>query len=100
MYPIVCNSKSGIESSPDSWIYSGNMEFSTFDRENDISPDFHCAQKFSSGWWMSDCFHMNLNGPYQPTEAVSGYGVGIIWAGWQGFEKSLKQTTMSIRSLD
>ena len=91
---------SGKRYSPDDWIArSANMDFSTFDRDNDIFDD-HCAQLYNSGWWMSACFYINLNGPYQPTEAVSGYAPGIIWYGLQGMEKSLKQCTMSIRSLD
>ena len=92
---------SGLETSPDDWIArGGNMDFSTPDRENDLRPSQHCAQLYSSGWWMKDCFYINLNGPYQPSETTAGYAQGIIWYSWQGYGKSLKQSSMAMRSLD
>ena len=38
------------------------MQFSTFDRDNDVSENGHCAFKYKSGWWHNRCFLANLNG--------------------------------------
>ncbi|KAH8372404.1 hypothetical protein KR093_011358 [Drosophila rubida] len=33
-----------------------NLEFSTFDRDND-KEIVNCAKIYSSGWWYTDCYY-------------------------------------------
>ncbi|XP_017859068.1 PREDICTED: fibrinogen-like protein 1 [Drosophila arizonae] len=50
-----------------------NMQFSTFDLDNDNS-NRNCADENSSGWWFNDCYQCNLNGLYNS---------GFYWYKWQ-----------------
>ncbi|XP_060666858.1 fibrinogen-like protein 1 [Drosophila nasuta] len=53
--------------------FHDNMKFSTFDQDNDRS-NRNCADENSSGWWFNNCYHCNLNGPYNG---------GFYWYPWQ-----------------
>jgi len=74
----------------------GNMQFSTKDRENDIHPSDHCSQKYSGGWWYSNCHESNLNGRYLNGENTL-YAQGIVWLKWKGYRYSYKKAEMKIR---
>ncbi|XP_060658927.1 angiopoietin-related protein 7-like [Drosophila nasuta] len=50
----------------DSMIYTENMKFTTFDRDNDESGVGNCAVIYKSGWWYRKCYSCNLNAPYGP----------------------------------
>ena len=40
------------------------MKFSTYDRDNDIDSNRHCAEQRRAGWWFKNCAFLNLNGVY------------------------------------
>ncbi|XP_062131361.1 ficolin-2-like [Drosophila sulfurigaster albostrigata] len=62
-----------------------NMQFTTFDRDNDID-DGNCADAYN-GWWHSNCYYCNLNAPYGPD--LDWYAVD-----------QLKEAKMLIRPID
>ena len=75
-------------------IYSlNNMQFSTYDRDNDFSSRT-CADIYQGVWWHRACGHANLNGPYL---GPRNSGTGIVWAYWTGSWQSLKKSEMKIR---
>ncbi|XP_065355083.1 ryncolin-4-like [Calliphora vicina] len=84
--------------------YSGNagdymrihegMYFSTRDRDNDASPNLHCAKLFQGGWWYNNCLTSHLNGPFRTRYVISN--VGITWGKYD--EMQIKIVQMMIRS--
>ena len=76
-------------------IRGNNMKFSTFDRDNDILPNTHCAVQYKGAWWYRDCHHANLNGQYLAGHHVTSAD-GINWIPWHGYHYSLKSSTMMI----
>lgn len=53
----------------DAFEYQNHMEFSTIDRDRDIS-NTNCAVNYEGGWWFSHCQHVNINGKYM---------LGLTW---------------------
>ncbi len=53
----------------DSLKYHSLMNFSTFDRDNDMW-NFNCAKYSKGGWWHKSCLKCNLNSWY-PTIPLS-----------------------------
>ena len=51
----------------DSLSYHDNMEFSTFDKDNDKSVQ-NCARDLHGAWWYNACAESNLNGFYNTRE--------------------------------
>ena len=77
--------------------YHDGMAFSTFDRDNDLKSDEHCALLHGGGWWYNECDRANLNGYYhtepnmrRPTDH------GIEWDAWKK-DYSFKKTQMMIK---
>lgn len=62
--------------------YNSNMEFSTYDRDNDKTTSYHCARKAHGGWWynMCDYAYTNLNGEYNKLKERSAT-VSYSWYG-------------------
>ena len=52
-----------------------NMNFSTFDRDNDAIGGYHCAVLNKGGWWYRGCHHANLNGLHTSNTT----GQHIVW---------------------
>lgn len=52
-----------------------NMQFSTYDRDNDKTSSYHCAYSRNyGGWWYNNCGdYYNLNGPYDKYRVRSWY---------------------------
>jgi len=73
-------------------------QFSTIDRDNDMTPTYDCAQLYHGGWWYKECHHDLMNGKYFHTEDCDR-GEGIHWRTWQGndHEKCLKKTLLMIK---
>ncbi|XP_078321189.1 ficolin-1-like [Crassostrea virginica] len=77
----------------DSFSYHDNMNFSTYDRDNDNSTGYNCASLRKGGWWYNECHKSNLNGQY----ANNRWSDGINWFAWMGFEYSLPEVRMMLR---
>ena len=78
----------------DSLTYHNNMEFSTYDRDNDVRST-NCAQTSKGAWWYRSCYHSNLNGLY-----LSGpYSSNTVGVNWYHFRRyySLKVSEMKLR---
>ncbi|EDW57942.2 uncharacterized protein Dvir_GJ17863 [Drosophila virilis] len=77
----------------DSFNYHKDKNFSTPDKDNDVTTG-NCALSYESGWWFYDCYNCNLNGRYTSKDVgITGKRIG--WNGWQ--LKPLKFTQMMIR---
>ncbi len=76
--------------------YLSGQRFSTWDRDQDSSPDVNCAESNHGAWWFNDCFLSHLNGRYIAGGDTTN-GDGIIWGTWTGPSLSLKRTEMKIR---
>ncbi|XP_071140231.1 microfibril-associated glycoprotein 4-like [Mytilus edulis] len=71
--------------------------FSTKDQDNDIYAQFNCAVKQggNGGWWYSNCFNVNLNGPYLAGPVQNR--TAMMWLYWPTTYYSLKKSTMMIK---
>ncbi|XP_036336850.1 ryncolin-1-like, partial [Rhagoletis pomonella] len=67
-------------------------KFTTFDRDNDASPDINCAESCRGAWWYHNCYWSNLNGDYSQKDN----GQSVTWIGIKRNE-SLKFAQMMIR---
>ena len=72
-----------------------NMQFTTYDRDNDVLRFSNCAKMAQGAWWYRTCADSNLNGLYL-------YGpdttfTGIFWYNWKNSYDSLKKSEMKIR---
>ncbi|XP_077510940.1 techylectin-5A-like [Amblyomma americanum] len=67
---------------PDGWdaLRNGNgRNFSTFDRDNDLGANEHCAVRYRGGWWYNHCHLANLNGLNLNGPHVS-FADGLEWS--------------------
>ncbi|XP_065052510.1 fibrinogen C domain-containing protein 1-like [Rhopilema esculentum] len=73
---------------------NNGMEFSTKNRDNDLSSD-NCAEKYNGGWWYNACHSCQLNGLLPSTDTNSpGY---MSWITIDGSYGSIKFSEMKIR---
>ncbi|KAH9487832.1 Fibrinogen C domain-containing protein 1-A [Bulinus truncatus] len=85
--------------------YSGNatdnldahadMQFSTFDKDNDKDPG-NCASLYTGAWWYSACHNSNLNGVWGSVK----YGEGLNWNKLTTYYASVNFTEMKIREIE
>lgn len=80
-----------------SMTFHNNQKFSTFDKDQDIHKNQHCAQSHKGGWWFKNCLSANLNGKYYESESSHNVDDGINWTAWLGPSNSLKSTLIAIR---
>ena len=61
------------------------MNFSTYDRDNDMHGSVHCAVqggRGGGGWWYNNCVNFNLNGQYGSVD------FSVYYPGWNYFSAS------------
>ncbi|KAL9702983.1 hypothetical protein quinque_006501 [Culex quinquefasciatus] len=76
--------------------YHLGMKFSTFDNNNDLSPDGNCAIGWYGAWWYRLCHRSNLNGKY-----MQGFDrAGMDWRTFRPNGYSLRKSRMMIRAVD
>ena len=80
----------------DSFRPHEGVKFSTVD--NDKSVLGYCAS--NGGWWFKNCYSVDLTGKYikNPTPGTQ-YNSAIKWYGFHGFNYSLKEARMMIRTI-
>ncbi|XP_072027926.1 fibrinogen C domain-containing protein 1-B-like [Amphiura filiformis] len=92
-YVLTIGSYSG--NAGDSLGYHNNMQFSTYDRDNDNSVHVsNCAETYQGAWWYKSCHRSNLNGQYLGSTGTSSSG--MVWYYWK-FSRSLKKSSMMVR---
>ena len=74
-----------------------NDQFSTTDRDNDLSGSTNCASVYRGGFWFDACHSAQPNGPYSDTSTVPSYATGVMWSPWHGQYYSLKRIDMKFR---
>ncbi|XP_062134625.1 angiopoietin-related protein 7-like [Drosophila sulfurigaster albostrigata] len=67
-----------------------NQKFTTYDRDNDISGNYNCADH-NGGWWYTNCVHANLNGLFFNESVKNKRSMH-----WNDFD-ALRRVKMSIR---
>ena len=72
------------------------MQFTTWDRDNDKRSTANCAEQYEGGWWFHSCHGCHLNGPYICGD-VQTNALGVIWYAFRGHSHSLKYTEMKMR---
>ncbi|KAM4595763.1 microfibril-associated glycoprotein 4-like [Fundulus diaphanus] len=82
----------------DSLSYQNSMKFTTFDKDQDTW-DKNCAQHYLGGFWYKTCHTANPTGMYAPHRAIGLDRVHVIWHAWKGWDCSLKNIAMKIRSV-
>ena len=90
-------SKSSVDcllSAGDSMRYHHEMQFSTYDRDNDNNARGNCARHNHGAWWYNSCYRANLNGRYFNFNSKDFSGV--IWFEWGDIPNSYKFTEMKI----
>ena len=83
----------------DSLSSHNEMKFSTYDQDNDMAFDVHCAQEYKGGWWYNHCFSSNLNGAYlSQNNSSTSDCQSVVWYHWKHSCTPLRRTVMMIRS--
>ncbi|KAI8747658.1 BgiBFREP12.17 [Biomphalaria glabrata] len=77
----------------DSLSDHNNMYFSTFDRDNDVTSHYNCAEYYSGAWWYKDCYRSNLNGRWGSTSSNKG----MDWHQLTVWSNSVSFSEMKIR---
>ncbi|XP_072289826.1 microfibril-associated glycoprotein 4-like [Eucyclogobius newberryi] len=80
----------------DCLTYHNNMNFSTFDKDQDLNSG-SCSKSYIGGFWYKSCHHTNPNGVYRWGADATIYGIGVEWSTWRGYDYSLKSFSMKTR---
>ena len=94
-YSLSIGSYSGTAGDSMTGIHNlNNMQFTTYDRDNDVC-SCNCADDRQGAWWFRSCSHSNLNGRYLGPSSGNSH-TGMMWWHWKLFQ-SLKKSEMKIR---
>uniref|UniRef100_A0A672KC44 Microfibril associated protein 4 n=1 Tax=Sinocyclocheilus grahami TaxID=75366 RepID=A0A672KC44_SINGR len=80
----------------DSLSGHNGYKFSTFDKDQDISP-LNCAKRSLGAFWYFKCHHANPNGWYLWGEDATHYAIGNVWFTWKGYAVGMKSISMKIK---
>ena len=80
----------------DSMSLHNEMQFSTFDNDNDINMNYNCAKRYMGAWWYKKCHYVNLNGEY----GNNNFGDGIIWLDTTGITRSATYARMQVQPIN
>ncbi|CAH1798626.1 unnamed protein product [Owenia fusiformis] len=99
-----------IEGLQESWpsvvlhkLYHNDMQFSTYDKDNDRDGRENCAEKEEAGWWFNACLSSLLTGPWSGSEKCEPQGRCILWGAEYSKDirlKALQKVTIKIKPLD
>ena len=79
------------------FLYHNNMQFSTYDRENDMSI-YSCVNDFDyGGFWFKSCSKITITNRMCASADCASFGERIRWNAWRGEDHSLKKMTMMFR---
>ncbi len=76
------------------------MYFSTWDNDNDGSPNANCASIVKGGWWFSRCYKANLNSYYPGTVSEESHTLMMTWNSWKDTFADINFSEMKIREDD
>uniref|UniRef100_A0A1I8JCT5 Fibrinogen C-terminal domain-containing protein n=1 Tax=Macrostomum lignano TaxID=282301 RepID=A0A1I8JCT5_9PLAT len=83
--------------SEDSLTYHRGMQFSTFDRDNDVDSMRHCSAVYGyGGWWYKHCLKTNPNGIYR-FSAIKDASSMIWWGATTDRANALKSIRLMLR---
>ena len=77
------------------FLYS-NMQFTTKDKDNDLSSD-NCGVRHKGGWWYNDCSWANPNGVYYSGKYSNQNADGVKWVTLRGHFYSFKRIEMKVK---
>ncbi|XP_058119924.1 fibrinogen-like protein A [Anopheles ziemanni] len=73
-----------------------NKKFTTFDRDNDETDNYNCAEIYHGAWWYDSCFQTHLNGRYRNTTED---GSAMVWYFFENDWRELSYSRMMIRDI-
>ncbi|KFB41094.1 AGAP011225-PA-like protein [Anopheles sinensis] len=79
----------------DSLSHHKNQKFSTFDRDNDKSANYNCAELYHGAWWYRKNYDANLNGRYQNTTDATA----MRWYYFKNDFRGMSYSRMMIREI-
>ena len=89
----------GIGVAGDSLTRHNGMQFSTYDRDNDVHSSANCAVHYQGAWWFDSCHLSNLNGLYLDGRSN---GDGVTWYNFNATAPSwltLRYSDMKLRTI-
>ena len=87
-YDTLCNSLN----------YHSGRKFSTYDRDNDENPTYHCAVRLKAGWWFKVCARVYLNSVYGGDGEITSKNMRMdsLGNGWE----PIRAVTIKIRAIN
>ena len=74
----------------DGMAIHNDMQFSTYERDNDMDTVRNCAEQFTGGWWYNKCLLVHPTGTWGSREHIKG----IMWRRITGNNENLSSITM------
>ena len=94
-YRLHIGQGTGTSGSYDAMAYHNNMNFSTFDHDNDQDSGGNCAVNFKGAWWYNSCYKSNLNGRHtaSSTQHRVPWHNGSKWVYYPSVEMKVRPKT-------